>query len=363
MNEQFLLSNLIELQELDNQIFKLISEKSEGTTVKELKTHEIEFKKLQSDKNNIENELQLYFDAKNHIEKSISESQLKIDTINEKLNTNLDASELQNYNLQKQNFEKNLVDYEKSLYELNEENSDELERINKIDQSLESLKPTLLSLSKTLQNEWRDIDLKIGKYEEEKKLLLSSFPEGIIDLYDDLKSKGVEVIAAYKRENQCGCCGVDLTSNEMYEIMNSSFQQCPYCMSCNLMYKIYCDGASRSNPGEASIGVSIQNDEQEVDTISKKIGVATYNVAEYEGLRTALDYCDKNNLKDVQIYLDSLLVVQQVNGRYKVKSKNLKNLYNQCTDLIEKIDNLEIYHVPREQNKRADELANIALDS
>ena len=230
MNEPFLLSNLIELQELDNEIFKLISEKSEGTTVKELKTHETEFKKLQSDKQSIENELQLYFDAKNHIEKSISESQLKIDTINEKLNTNLDASELQNYNLQKQNFEKNLLDYEKSLNELNEENSDELERINKIDQSFESLKPTLLSLSKTLQNEWRDIDLKIGKYEEEKKLLLSSFPEGIIDLYDDLKSKGVEVIAAYKRENQCGCCGVDLTSNEMYEIMNSSFQQCPYCM-------------------------------------------------------------------------------------------------------------------------------------
>ena len=230
MNEPFLLSNLIELQELDNEIFKLISEKSEGTTVKELKTYETEFKKLQSDKQNIENELKLYFDAKNHIEKSISESQLKIDTIDEKLNTNLDASELQNYNLQKQNFEKNLLDYEKSLNELNEENSDELERINKIDQSLEDLKPTLLSLSKTLQNEWRDIDLKIGKYEEEKKLLLSSFPKGIIDLYDDLKSKGVEVIAAYKRENQCGCCGVDLTSNEMYEIMNSSFQQCPYCM-------------------------------------------------------------------------------------------------------------------------------------
>ena len=230
MNEPFLLSNLIELQELDNEIFKLISEKSDGTTVKELKTNEIEFKKLQSDKQNIENELQLYFDARNHIEKSISESQLKIDTINEKLNTNLDASELQNYNLQKQNFEKNLLDYEKSLNELNEENSDELGRINKIDQSLESLKPTLLSLSKTLQNEWRDIDQKIGGYENEKKSLLSSFPKEIIDLYDDLKLKGVEVIAAYKRENQCGCCGVDLTSNEMYEIMNSSFQQCPYCM-------------------------------------------------------------------------------------------------------------------------------------
>ena len=230
MNETFLLSNLIELQDLDNKIFKLISEKSEGATVKELKTHEIEFKSLQSEKQNIENELQLYFDAKNHIEKSILESQLKIETINEKLNTNLDASELQNYNLQKQNFEKNLLDYEKSLNELKEENAEELDNINQIDRSLKSLKPNLLSLSKTLQNEWRDIDQKIGKYEDEKKLLLSRFPKEIIELYDDLKSKNVEVIAAYKRENQCGCCGVDLTSNEMYEIMKSSFQQCPYCM-------------------------------------------------------------------------------------------------------------------------------------
>ncbi len=222
MNEPFLLSNLIELQELDNEIFKLISEKSEGKWIDQPFA---DWKPLNSWIDQMR-----AFDAKNHIEKSISESQLKIDTINEKLNTNLDASELQNYNLQKQNFEKNLLDYEKSLNELNEENSDELERINKIDQSLESLKPTLLSLSKTLQSEWKDIDLKIGKYEDEKKLLLNSFPKEIIDLYDDLKSKGVEVIAAYKRENQCGCCGVDLTSNEMYEIMNSSFQQCPYCM-------------------------------------------------------------------------------------------------------------------------------------
>ncbi len=230
MNEPFLLSNLIELQDLDNEIFKLISEKSEGVTVKKLKNHEVEFKKLQIDKQNIENELKLYFDAKKHIEKSILESQLKIETINEKLNANLDASELQNYNLQKQNFEKNLFDYEKSLNQLSEENSDELGSIDQIEQSLESLKPSLLSLSKTLQSEWRDIDLKIDKYEDEKKLLLNSFPKEIIDLYDDLKSKGVEVIAAYKRESQCGCCGVDLTSNEIYEIMNSNFQQCPYCM-------------------------------------------------------------------------------------------------------------------------------------
>ena len=124
MNEPFLLSNLIELQELDNEIFKLISQKSEGDTVVKLKSLELDFKKLQKNKQNYEQDLQLYFDAKDHIEKNIVESKLKIDTINEKLGTNLDASELQNYNLQKQNFEKNLLDYEKSLIELNDENDD-----------------------------------------------------------------------------------------------------------------------------------------------------------------------------------------------------------------------------------------------
>ena len=230
MNEPFLLSNLIELQELDNEIFKLISQKSEGETVKELKSFEIEFKNLQKNKQDIEKNLQLYFDAKEHIEKNIKESQLKIDTINEKLETNLDASELQNYNLQKQNFEKNLLDYEKSLIELNDENKDELNDINEINQSLKEIKPHLIDLSKSLQTEWKDIDENIGKYENEKKLMLTSFPKEITDLYDDLKSKGVDVIAAFKRENQCGCCGVDLTSNEIYEITNSKFQQCPYCM-------------------------------------------------------------------------------------------------------------------------------------
>jgi len=230
MNEPFLLSNLIELQELDNEIFKLISKKTEGETVKKLKSLEVDFNNLQKKKYNFEENLQLYFDTKDHIEKNIIESQLKIDTINEKLGSNLDASELQNYNLQKQNFEKNLLDYEKSLTELNEKNKDELDTINETNQLLEELKPDLINLSKSLQIEWKDIDENIGKYENEKKLMLANFPKEILDLYDDLKSKGVEVVAAYKRESQCGCCGVELTSNELYEITNSDFQQCPYCM-------------------------------------------------------------------------------------------------------------------------------------
>ena len=128
------------------------------------------------------------------------------------------------------------------------------------------------------------------------------------------------------------------------------------------MYEIYCDGASRSNPGEASVGISILKDKKEIDTIKKRIGIATNNVAEYLGLIEALKYCVENNIMEVDIYLDSLLVVQQVNLEYKVKSKKLQEYYNQALDLINKINNIKINHVRREFNKRADQLANQALD-
>ena len=129
------------------------------------------------------------------------------------------------------------------------------------------------------------------------------------------------------------------------------------------MYQIYCDGASRSNPGEASIGVSITKETKEIEFISQKIGIATNNVAEYESLKAALNYCVENNILEASIFLDSLLVVQQVNENYKVKSDNLKQLYINCKKLMSQINKLEIQHIRRELNKRADELANIALDS
>ena len=128
------------------------------------------------------------------------------------------------------------------------------------------------------------------------------------------------------------------------------------------MYQIYCDGASRSNPGESSVGISISKDNEEIDTIKKRIGIATNNVAEYLGLIEALQYCIENNIMEVVIYLDSLLVVNQVNLEYKVKSKKLQEYYNLAINLINQINNIEINHVRREFNKRADQLANQALD-
>lgn len=128
------------------------------------------------------------------------------------------------------------------------------------------------------------------------------------------------------------------------------------------MYEIYCDGASRSNPGDASIGVSINKDKVEIDTIKKKIGINTNNVAEYLGLIAALEYCVENKVNNVKIFLDSLLVVQQVNMEYKVKSKKLQTHYEKSINLINQIEDIEIHHIRREFNSRADQLANEALD-
>ena len=128
------------------------------------------------------------------------------------------------------------------------------------------------------------------------------------------------------------------------------------------MYEIYCDGASRSNPGDASIGVSINKDKVEIDTNKKKIGINTNNVAEYLGLIAALEYCVENKVNNVRIFLDSLLVVQQVNMEYKVKSKKLQTHYEKSLKLIDQIEDIEIHHIRREFNSRADQLANEALD-
>ena len=130
-----------------------------------------------------------------------------------------------------------------------------------------------------------------------------------------------------------------------------------------MKYKVFCDGASRSNPGEAAIGVSIETDGKEIHTISKTIGIASNNEAEYLALDSALEYCLKHEFMNLEIFLDSKLVVEQVNGNFKVKSNNLKPLRDKILEHIEMLEFVSINHIYRENNKRADELANLALDS
>lgn len=129
-----------------------------------------------------------------------------------------------------------------------------------------------------------------------------------------------------------------------------------------MKHQVFCDGASRSNPGDASIGVSISLDGKEIHSISREIGIATNNEAEYQALIDGLNYCIENSINEVDVFLDSKLVIEQVNKNYKVKAHNLKEFNSQVENMIKEFNYIEFNHVYREDNKRADQLANLALD-
>jgi ribonuclease HI len=123
---------------------------------------------------------------------------------------------------------------------------------------------------------------------------------------------------------------------------------------------VYTDGASRGNPGHAGIAYVIYNEDKEIlDKFSKYIGETTNNVAEYMALLMALEKVTHYKPKFVYFYLDSELVVKQLKGEYKIKSKNLVEIYKKIKNYISDI-NCRFEHIPRNSNKIADKLAKDA---
>jgi len=125
---------------------------------------------------------------------------------------------------------------------------------------------------------------------------------------------------------------------------------------------ISADGASRGNPGSAAIGATIKDEQGGlIARISRRIGRATNNQAEYQAVIAALHEAVRLGAREVDIRLDSELVVRQLNGRYRVKNAALKPLYQEAKGLLVRLEAVTIHHVPREQNREADRLANMAL--
>jgi probable phosphoglycerate mutase len=123
------------------------------------------------------------------------------------------------------------------------------------------------------------------------------------------------------------------------------------------------DGGSRGNPGPAAYGVSIETAQGEpVTAFAKFLGVATNNFAEYQGLLAALDYALAHGYPRLRILTDSELMARQISGHYKVRSPDLKPLYDKAKSLISRLESFSIRHVYREQNREADRLANKAMD-
>ena len=127
---------------------------------------------------------------------------------------------------------------------------------------------------------------------------------------------------------------------------------------------LYCDGASRGNPGPAAIGAVLYGpDGRELATVSGAIGDTTNNVAEYRALIAGLETALESGVRDLEVRLDSQLLVRQVGGEYRVKSANLKPLALSVSRLLREFDRIRVVHVPRRQNTVADRLANDALDA
>lgn len=131
-------------------------------------------------------------------------------------------------------------------------------------------------------------------------------------------------------------------------------------------YVVYTDGASRGNPGQASIGavIYLQDGDElvEVATVSEAIGVDTNNVAEYKAVIEGLKAVAEFEPDAVTLRADSQLLVRQLEGRYRVKAANLKPLFTEVSRLAASLGGLRVEHVRRELNAVADSLANAALD-
>ena len=125
----------------------------------------------------------------------------------------------------------------------------------------------------------------------------------------------------------------------------------------------YCDGGSRGNPGPAGYGVSIEDAAgRPIADLSEFLGVKTNNFAEYTGLLAALEYALMHSHPRLRVVADSELMVKQMKGQYQVKSPDLRPLWEEAKRRVAGLERFEIQHVLRGKNRRADALANQAMD-
>jgi ribonuclease H / adenosylcobalamin/alpha-ribazole phosphatase len=126
---------------------------------------------------------------------------------------------------------------------------------------------------------------------------------------------------------------------------------------------LHTDGGARGNPGPAGIGVLLRDEDGVViEEVARAIGETTNNVAEYEALIAGLKLAAERGISEVDVYLDSELVVSQLEGRWKIKNDRLRSLAVAARALMGRFERVTVNHVPRGQNAHADRLANLGMD-
>lgn len=128
--------------------------------------------------------------------------------------------------------------------------------------------------------------------------------------------------------------------------------------------KLFADGGSRGNPGPSSSGyVVLGMDNKIIEDKGLYLGITTNNQAEYTALKIGLEWCLEHGVQEVDVYMDSLLVINQMRGIYKVKNRDLWPIHTAIVELVKKFNKVSFTHVPREMNKLADSAVNRILDA
>lgn len=140
------------------------------------------------------------------------------------------------------------------------------------------------------------------------------------------------------------------------------------CMNISLFpkdisFRLFCDGASRGNPGRASAGFWIEKNGEVLHEGGKDLGIATNNVAEWTALLLGVEAAKSLGITELDVFLDSELVVKQMRGEYRVKNEILLPIFRAVQKEVSAFFRISFSHIPRAKNSRADALANSILDA
>ena len=227
---------------------------------------------------------------------------------------------------------------------------------------------TLTELLRTLERsgELRSLARECGLSVRELRRRLAIWRRELVDTDDDLGDMAAQPAEGKsKAAKPKAAKGPAKVSAQWPELTSASdIPTNPLPDEGSDIMEIFTDGASRGNPGPASVGVVFrQKSGPDLAEYCETIGNATNNVAEYKAVVAALEHIRRWDVSRVHLYMDSELIVRQLHGAYRVKSPDLRPLFQQTVFLSKELKEFKVKHVKRAQNAHADALANKALDS
>ena len=295
--------------------------------------------------------------------------------------------ELQSMEREVENLKKRLSEAEDSFLNILDEQEAAAKVVAEKEAQCSAAKKKRKTELKDLANEKDKLEFDLLELWEKRDGRASALDTDPKNLYETLRQSLGGLALATIGRGMCNICRISLPMNVVQKAKaGRELSQCPTC-SRNPMGRvvhvpsppqphvergfgvisgaiIQTDGASRGNPGPASIGSVIWDYEgQVIAEVSKAIGIATSNVAEYRALVETLAKALELGVEFVDIRLDSELIVRQVNGSYRTRKPKLKKLLSQVQGLLRSFDGYVIQHVPRWDNRHADALANRALNA